>query len=47
MRICHTCKCRKVSGVVEDLRDGRLYSEPGEMIQLCVTAARSPVTLEL
>lgn len=45
--VCHTCKCRKVSGVVEDVRDGRLYSEPGEMIQLCVTTARSPVTLEL
>jgi len=45
--ICHTCKCRKVSGVVEDLRDGRLSDEPGEMIQLCVSTARSPVTLEL
>lgn len=45
--ICHTCKCRKLSGVVEDLRDGRVSSEPGEMIQLCVTSARSAVTLEL
>jgi len=45
--VCHTCKCRKVSGVVEDLRDGRLSDEPGEMIQLCVSVARSPVTLEL
>ena len=47
MGVCHTCKCRKISGVVEDLRDGRLSSEPGEMIQLCVSAARSAVTLEL
>lgn len=45
--ICHTCKCRKISGVVEDLRDGRLSSESGEMIQLCVSTARSAVTLEL
>ncbi len=45
--VCHTCKCRKVSGVVEDLRDGRVSEEPGEMIQLCVTTARSAVTLEL
>jgi stearoyl-CoA 9-desaturase NADPH oxidoreductase len=47
MGICHTCKCRKISGVVEDLRDGRLSDEPGEMIQLCVSAARSAVALEL
>lgn len=47
MGVCHTCKCRKISGVVEDLRDGRLSDEPGEMIQLCVSTARSAVTLEL
>ncbi|MFN2427219.1 MAG: ferredoxin reductase [Candidatus Binatia bacterium] len=45
--VCHTCKCRKLSGVVEDLRDGRLSVESGEMIQLCVSTARSAVTLEL
>lgn len=45
--VCHTCKCRKLSGVVENLRDGRISAEPGEMIQLCVSAARSAVTLEL
>jgi ferredoxin-NADP reductase len=47
MGICQTCKCRKLSGVVEDLRDGRVSREPNEMIQLCVSAARSAVTLEL
>ncbi len=47
MGICHTCKCRKVSGTVEDLRNGRVSEEPNEMIQLCVTAARSALTLEL
>lgn len=45
--ICHTCKCRKLSGVVEDLRDGSLHAEDGETIQLCVMAARSAVTLDL
>jgi ferredoxin-NADP reductase len=45
--VCHTCKCRKISGVTVDLRDGRISDEPGEMIQLCISAARSPVTLEL
>jgi len=47
MGICHTCKCRKVSGIVEDLRDGRVSGEPDEMIQLCVSAAKSALTLEL
>jgi len=45
--VCHTCKCRKISGVVEDLRDGRIAEEPGEMIQLCISTAHSAVTLEL
>lgn len=47
MGICHTCACRKVTGVVEDLRTGHLSEEPGEIIQLCVSAARSPLTLDL
>lgn len=47
MGICHTCVCRKVSGVVEDLRTGRLSEGPDEIIQLCVSAARSPLTLDI
>ncbi|MFN2377218.1 MAG: ferredoxin reductase [Candidatus Binatia bacterium] len=47
MGVCHMCKCRKVSGVVRDLRDGHLSGEPGQMIQLCISTAASPVTLEL
>lgn len=45
--ICHTCKCKKLSGTVENLLTGQVSSEPGEMIQLCVSAARSDVTLDL
>lgn len=45
--VCHTCKCRKISGTAEDLRDGRRHDEDGEMIQLCVSTARSPLVLEL
>lgn len=45
--ICQECRCRKLDGVVEDVRDGRLLDEPGESIQLCVTVARSAVTLDL
>lgn len=45
--ICHTCKCKKVSGTVENLLTGQISSEPNEMIQLCVSAARSNVTLDI
>ncbi|HXC50234.1 MAG TPA: FAD-binding oxidoreductase [Candidatus Limnocylindrales bacterium] len=45
--VCHTCKCHKISGVTEDLRDGRISDEPGEMIQLCISTARSDVSIEI
>jgi ferredoxin-NADP reductase len=45
--ICRTCMCRKKSGVVENLLTGRVSAEPDEWIQLCVSAARSDVELDL
>jgi len=45
--ICHTCSRRLLSGSVVDLRDGRVVSEPGRTIQLCVSGALTPVSLEL
>lgn len=47
MGVCRSCSCRKVSGSVEDLRTGRISAEPDETIQLCISAARSAVTLDL
>jgi stearoyl-CoA 9-desaturase NADPH oxidoreductase len=47
MGVCHTCICRRTSGTTVDLRDGRVSSEPGQMIQLCVSAPRTAVTLDL
>jgi len=47
MGICHTCLCRKVSGTVENLVTGAVSSEPNTMIQICVCAARSDLTLAL
>jgi hypothetical protein len=35
------------SGTVENLRTGVLSSEPGQLIQLCISAARSDLELEL
>ena len=45
--ICRTCRCRMTSGTVENLRTGKLTSEPGQLIQLCISAARSDLRLEL
>jgi len=47
MGICNTCLCRKKAGVVEDLRTGALSAEPDQDIRLCVSAARSDLTLAL
>lgn len=45
--ICRTCRCRLASGTVENLRTGELTSEPGRLVQLCLSAARSDLELDL
>jgi ferredoxin-NADP reductase len=45
--ICHTCKCRKVAGTVQNLITGELSSTPQEDIQLCISVPRSDVELGL
>jgi ferredoxin-NADP reductase len=47
MGICRTCQCRKQSGTVENLLTGEVSSEPNQLIQLCVSAARSDLELDL
>lgn len=47
MGICHTCKCRKQSGTVQNLLTGEISSEPEEDIQLCISVARSDIALAL
>jgi ferredoxin len=47
MGICRSCRCRMTSGSVENLRSGEISSEPGQLIQLCVSVARSDLELEL
>lgn len=45
--ICRTCQCRLRGGSVENLLTGEITQEPGQWVQLCVSAARSPLTLDL
>ena len=45
--ICRTCQCVKLSGTVENLRTGKVSSEPGESVQLCISRARSDLVLDV
>jgi ferredoxin-NADP reductase len=47
MGICHSCVCVKRSGTVENVLTGELSTEPDERIQLCISRARTAVTLDL
>ena len=47
MGICRTCRCRLASGVVENLRTGEVHAQPGQLVQLCVSVARSDLELEI
>ncbi|HEY0973910.1 MAG TPA: FAD-binding oxidoreductase [Solimonas sp.] len=45
--ICHACKCMKKSGTVQNLLTGEISDAPDEAIQLCISAARSDLELDL
>jgi ferredoxin-NADP reductase len=45
--ICRSCQCTKRSGTVQNLQTGEISSAPNQLIRLCISAARSDVTLDL
>lgn len=45
--ICRSCQCRRISGCSENLLTGEICDEPGQLIQLCISSARSALTLEI
>lgn len=45
--ICRSCQCRKRSGTTQNLLTGEINSEPDQLIQLCISAARSDLQLDL
>jgi len=47
MGICHSCRCRKLRGTVEDSVTGVVSSEPDQEIRLCVSLACSDLELAL
>lgn len=47
MGICHSCVCRKVSGVTRDLRTGELSTDANVDIQLCISEPVGPVEIDI
>ncbi len=47
MGICHGCTAKLVCGEVRDLRDGRVYADEGDLIQICVCAPIGAVQIDL
>jgi ferredoxin-NADP reductase len=45
--ICRSCQCTKKSGTVQNLQTGEISSTPNEQIRLCISAARSDLSLDL
>ncbi|WP_210546199.1 ferredoxin reductase [Rhodoferax sp. PAMC 29310] len=45
--ICRSCQCTKKSGTVENLQTGELSSMPNEQIRLCISVARTDLSLDL
>ncbi len=47
MGICRTCVCPKLEGSTQDLITGELSHEADSALRLCVSTARTPITLNL
>lgn len=45
--ICHTCQCKKRSGTVQNLQTGEISDQPDQLIRLCISVARSDLSLDL
>ena len=45
--ICHSCRCLKLSGVVENLLTGETSGPGRELIQACISVPRGDVALDL
>jgi ferredoxin-NADP reductase len=45
--ICHTCVGELRVGRLRDLRNGKVYGQPGEMVRTCISAPEGPVEIEL
>lgn len=47
MGVCHTCSCTRTSGTTQSMQNGALESEGGLDVRLCVSRARTDLSLDL
>jgi ferredoxin-NADP reductase/ferredoxin len=47
MGVCYSCVGQLRSGRVRDLRTGRVFGEPGEMLRTCINAPEGAIEIEL
>lgn len=47
MGVCNSCSCDKVEGTTRNLQSGDLDNEPHSAVRLCVSSARTDLTLDL
>lgn len=47
MGICNTCACGKQEGTTEDVRTGERRPEPSSALRICISSARTDLTLDL
>lgn len=47
MGVCNSCTCDKVAGTTRNLQSGELDTEPHSAVRLCVSSARTDLTLDL
>jgi ferredoxin len=47
MGVCHTCVCTKHSGTTQDILTGDQNTESDTQVRLCVSRARTDITLDI
>ncbi|GAA2719348.1 ferredoxin reductase [Actinocorallia aurantiaca] len=47
MGICFSCVGKLTSGKVRDLRNGQVHGDPGDLVQICVSAPAGPCEIDL
>ena len=47
MGVCHSCVCTRAEGTTLDLQTGEQDAQPGIDVRICMTRARTDLTLDL
>jgi ferredoxin len=47
MGVCHSCVCTRAEGTTLDMQTGEQDAQPGMDVRICMTRARTDLTLDL